>query len=82
MRAPALITRQNIPKDDDSSHPPTIVGEKHELALLGFTSTCLNEQTDCDFPEDLLLNWISHVQPEPKGEHVHNTPLLLVTLLD
>ena len=55
MHVTSLITRRYIPKDDNSSYLPIIVREKHGIVLLGFTSSGLNEETTCDFPEDLIL---------------------------
>ena len=82
MRDPALITRRHVPKHDGSSHPPTIFGKNHELASIYFKSADLKEHADGDFPEDLLRNWVVHVSPAKKGDHVGTTLLLLETPLD
>ena len=42
MQLPKLIKRSHIPKDNAPSHPPTIVGEKSEMALLGFINLGIN----------------------------------------
>ena len=76
-----MIKESCIPKDNDPSHPPTIVGEKHEISLLGFIKLGLNEQDDHDFPEDLLHDWSTHVSPKTSVDHVGITPSLLVTPL-
>ena len=54
MQILTLIKRPYIPKDNDPSYPPTIVGEKSEMALLSFMNLWLNEQEYWDFPEDFL----------------------------
>ena len=46
------------------------------MALLGFTSTHINEKIVCDFYEDLLRNWLTHTSTTTKGDHAENTPLL------
>ena len=79
---PTLITRRYVPKDDDISHISTIVGEKNDVAFLGFTNKCLNGKKVFDFPEDLLRNCLAHVYPATKGNHVENTILLPETPLD
>ena len=81
MRIPALITQRHIPKVDDPSHPSTIFDEKYDMALLGLTNTGFNEQKVFDFPEDLLRNWLAHVSPSTKGNHVENTTSLPETPL-
>ena len=51
------------------------------MALLGFTSTHINEKIVCDFYEDLLRNWITHVPPATKGEYMNNAiPLTAIPL--
>ena len=82
MHAPALITRRCIPKDDDSYHLPTIFGEKHELALLGFKNADLNKHKSCDFPEELIHNWLTHMSLLTKGKNMDNMPLILATPID
>ena len=52
------------------------------MALTGFTSIDLNEKTACDFPEDLIRAWLTHVPPTTKGEHVYSMPLLAAIPLD
>ena len=42
MQITTLIKMSYIPKDNDPSPPPTAVGEKNEIALLGFISLGLN----------------------------------------
>ena len=81
MRAPTLITRSCIPKDNEPSHSPTIVVEKHDMALLGFTNTVLNDQEAYDFSEYLLSNWLTDASPATKGNHAENTLPLLATPL-
>ena len=44
MYLPELIKRSYIPKDNDPPHLPTIIGEKREIALLGFIKLGLKEQ--------------------------------------
>ena len=43
MQLPMLIKRSHIPKDNSPSHLPAIVGEKSEMASLGFINLGLNE---------------------------------------
>ena len=81
MQLPTLIKRPCIPKDNDLSHSPTIFCEKHEIALLGFINLGLNEQEACDFPEDFLRYWLTHVSPTTAAYHVERTPPFLETLL-
>ena len=81
MRAPVIITWRCIPKDDGPSHLPTIVGKKHKLALIGFARTGLDKETDCDFPEDLLRNCLTHASLKTKGKYADNIPLLPEKLL-
>ena len=76
-----LIERSSIPKDNDPSHLPTIVDEKHEMALLDFIDPGLNEQEACDFPEDFLRDWVTYVIPSIEGENAGNTLLLPETAL-
>ena len=81
MHLSTVIKWYYISKDNDSSHRPIIVGEKHEISLLGFINLGINEQEACDFPEDLLRNWATHVYPPTVCDHVDRTPPLLETLL-
>ena len=54
MHLPTLIKRPCIPKENNPSHPPAIVGEKHEMALLGFIKLGLNYQEAYYLTEALL----------------------------
>ena len=78
---PTVIKWYYISKDNDSSHRPIIVGEKHEISLLGFINLGINEQEACDFPQDFLRDWVIHASPANTGGHVDTSPPLSATPL-
>ena len=71
MRAIAVISRYFIPKEDTCSAPShvlSIVGEKGDISMLGFTGASLFEKKILGLPEDYIRNWLSHVLPTTKDE--------------
>ena len=81
MHLPALFERYCIPKHNDPCHPHNIVGKKHEIAFLGSIKLGLNEKEACDFHEDLLCDWATHVSPGTVGDYLDSTLLLPKILL-
>ena len=73
MHLPILTKQSCIPKDKDPCHIPTIVAEKHKIALLGFIELGLNDQEYHDFPEDFLREWENHVSLSTSGDYVGST---------
>ena len=57
MKLPTLIKRSCIPKENEPSHSPFVVDEKHEMAFLGFIKLGLNEKEAHDFSKEFLHDW-------------------------
>ena len=81
MQLPTLIKWSYIPKDNDLSHPSTIVDEKNEIDLLGFINLGLNEKESHDFSEDYIRDWTNHISLKNIVDHVESTIQLPETLL-
>ena len=73
MHTPVLFTCRYIPTNNDASHLPTIVGEKHDLALIGCDNIFVKETKNESFLETFRTG------PDGSGDHGYCTAKSLQT---